>query len=300
MLDQVADALGAAHALGILHRDLKPSNLLVCEAASADGKPFVKVADFGVAKAMDTNLAVDRPRDTQRGEIVGSPAFMSPEQLRDAASGDGRSDLWSVGAVAYEALTGRTCFDGRTLMDTFAAIAVGRYLPPSSVRSDLPRGLDAWFARALAVDPAQRFASAQEMAQSFRAIVSGNAGASRRPLVLAALIASAALFAAGVGFFLLRGASPAPIPAARPDALALSSPAAPAPVSPKATASAAAVVARPSADKPDKPAPSPAPAHPQAVRASVTLPATPRPAAAPAPAPKPSRPSKGIDPSEIQ
>ncbi len=140
VLDQAADALGVAHALGIVHRDIKASNLLLSNAE--DGTLVVKVADFGVAKALDGSLALDRPRETQAGQLVGSPAFMSPEQLRGATCIDVRAATSGrSGVVAYEASPGRaastaprswTCSPRSAPSGTARRRAYGRICPRGS------------------------------------------------------------------------------------------------------------------------------------------------------------------------
>ena len=166
VLDQVADALDVAHALGIVHRDLKPGNVMLARAL--DGTTTVKLADFGIAKATRKDLALDNPKETAFGITLGSPAYMSPEQI----GGDGigvQTDLWALGVVAYEALTGRDAFQAQTQPQLFESISSGRYMPATSVRMGLPSTLDPWFARALAHRAEDRFTSAGQMAKSFRA-----------------------------------------------------------------------------------------------------------------------------------
>ncbi|MDI3292065.1 serine/threonine-protein kinase [Polyangium sp. 15x6] len=161
----VARALSKAHALGIVHRDMKPDNVFLCDQ---DGELFVKVLDFGIAKhATPEGEGLDGMTGT--GAMVGTPHYMSPEQILSARRVDHRADLWSVGVVLYRALTGHVPFQGETLGAVCIAIERGSFVPPSQKRPGLLPTLDAWFLRALARDPAQRFQSAKELADAFLA-----------------------------------------------------------------------------------------------------------------------------------
>jgi len=149
----------------VVHRDLKPSNLLL--TTDDGGCLLAKVADFGIAKALKTDLGADLPEDTTGGFMLGSPPYMSPEQMAgEAASAEG--DLWSLAVIAYEATTGKLPFPGRSFAELLASLAGGRFEAPSAVRPGLPRAIDAWFKRALAREPARRFRSAREMADALR------------------------------------------------------------------------------------------------------------------------------------
>jgi tRNA A-37 threonylcarbamoyl transferase component Bud32 len=307
VLDQIANALGAAHELGVIHRDLKPSNLLLVD--EPDGKLSVKLADFGVAKAFGTTLALDRPRETQEGEMVGSPAFMSPEQARGIGQIDARSDIWSLGVVAYETLTGKPCFDGLTLLDVFASITMARYEPPRTARPDLPDGIDAWMARALAIDPADRFESVEEMASEFRVLLGGRRrAAQRRRRIVVAILVAAALMLLAVAIARVASGPKPPAPVASSTTM----PSAAAPVTPAPVSTGAVTSAPPHAPEPpvastgtERSAVRP----PVTAAPSVTLvmpptavappPPPPPPPATAAPEP-PRRPNKGINPSEIQ
>jgi len=142
--DQLASALGVAHAAGVVHRDIKPANILVRETDRA-----AKVADFGVARLATSTL-------TRTGETIGSPAYMSPEQVTSAPM-DGRSDLFSLAVILYEALTGARPFAGDDLAAVVYAVVHETHRPPSRLVPELPPGLDAFFDRALAKDPDGRF-----------------------------------------------------------------------------------------------------------------------------------------------
>jgi eukaryotic-like serine/threonine-protein kinase len=160
IVGQVCDAITQAHALGVVHRDLKPANVfLVAGTAST----FVKVLDFGIAKVEgDHGLAA-----TSADSLVGTPYFMSPEQLTHAGGVDHRADLWAIAVTAYVCLTGRLPFEARGLGELVGAIGAGRFAPPSALRRELPPSVDAWFARAFTPDPNRRFSSAGELASSF-------------------------------------------------------------------------------------------------------------------------------------
>jgi eukaryotic-like serine/threonine-protein kinase len=161
---QVARVLDAAHRVGIVHRDIKPDNLFIIDDGS--GGMFVKVLDFGVAKHTQTNRKL-----TMRGAMVGTPHYMSPEQIKSAADIDARADLWGLAVLAYEALSGVLPFDGPTLPAVFGAVMGAKFKPISEVVAQLPAGIDAWFARSLALNVEQRYQTAREMAEALRALV---------------------------------------------------------------------------------------------------------------------------------
>ena len=140
----LSDALRVAHEAGIIHRDIKPANVLL---RAPDGAP--KIADFGVARLSTSDL-------TSTGASLGSPAYMSPEQIRGGAV-DGRSDLFSLAVLLYEALTGRRPFTGDDLASLTYSIAHETPVPVSRRARNLPSGLDAFFERALAKHPEDRF-----------------------------------------------------------------------------------------------------------------------------------------------
>ena len=164
LVREMARGVERAHAAGVIHRDLKPPNVFL---AQCDGVEIVKVLDFGIAKLLSA------PRDaklqTQSGFVVGTPAYMSPEQVLGKELGVA-SDLWQMGIIAYECLTGRRPFDGETLGQLFVMICSAPLPLPSSA-ARVPRGFDAWFLKAAARDPAERFRSATELAESLAAIL---------------------------------------------------------------------------------------------------------------------------------
>ncbi len=163
LVQQVGSALASAHAHGIVHRDIKPHNLFILEESK--GYPlFVKVLDFGVAKMLgDEPAAGGTLALTETGMVIGSAPYMSPEQLEGSKDVDLRSDLWSLGVIVYEALTGAQPFQGSSFVSVGAAVLKGKYRPATELRPILPRSIDDWLARALCLDPGGRFQSAAEM-----------------------------------------------------------------------------------------------------------------------------------------
>lgn len=154
LLRQVCGALAEAHAAGLVHRDLKPGNVIV---AALGGQPDVaKLLDFGLVQDLSADAG---DRLTQIGTVLGTPAFMSPEQAAGESAVDARGDIYSLGAVAFFALTGRAPFEGKSLGQLLAA---HRSEPPPAL-TDVPADLAAVVARCLAKDPSDRFASAVDM-----------------------------------------------------------------------------------------------------------------------------------------
>ena len=158
IVSELLDALTAAHDRGFIHRDLKPENVFLVTTPHG---PSVKLLDFGIAKVIDTqNVASVR---TATGSMLGTPAYMSPEQIENPSTVDARTDLWAVGVMVFEMLTGRLPFPGATIGEIMVSVVTQE---PRSIRKYLPTAapeLEDFFARALARDPAARFGSAHEM-----------------------------------------------------------------------------------------------------------------------------------------
>jgi serine/threonine protein kinase len=153
---EILAALTAAHAAGIVHRDIKPANVLVC----ADGR--VKVSDFGIAKTIDDT------DQTQTMELLATPGYLAPERIAGEPA-SARSDLYSVGVLVYEALTGQRPFSGATPVTLMRAIERGEPESLTELRPEVPAALVAVVARSMALEPERRFASAPEMAAALAA-----------------------------------------------------------------------------------------------------------------------------------
>ncbi len=154
---QACEALAEAHRNGTIHRDLKPSNLFL---TSFPGRAsFVKVVDFGIAKTTESAVATL----TQSQALLASPAYASPEQLRASKDVDERSDVWSLGVILYESVTGRLPFAGRTLAELSSEILRDSPTPPSAHRSDLSPALERVILRCLEKEPADRFESVDSL-----------------------------------------------------------------------------------------------------------------------------------------
>ncbi len=154
---QACDAIAEAHALGIVHRDLKPANLFCVQGA--DGLPAVKVLDFGISK-VTTLDGLDMTRTTA---VMGSPFYMSPEQMTSAKSVDTRADIWALGVVLFELLAGRPPFQGETLPELSVRIATETPPPLRNYRPDLPNGLEPVILKCLEKNREQRFANVAEL-----------------------------------------------------------------------------------------------------------------------------------------
>ncbi len=163
VLTHVARALTKAHQQGIIHRDIKPDNIYLCH--SVEGI-FCKVLDFGIAK--QTRLP-QMGGLTHEGKMVGTPEYLSPEQVLEGHPADYRADLWALAIVMYVSLTGYLPFTGKTVGQMCLALASGKHRLPSELNRALPPSLDEWFAGALHRTPDVRPASAREMAQTFLA-----------------------------------------------------------------------------------------------------------------------------------
>ena len=151
---QACEGMAEVHAHGIVHRDLKPANLFL--AQRADGSPLVKVLDFGIAKGVVAAEGL-APALTQTLVSMGTPLYMSPEQIRSSRHVDARADVWSLGAIFYELLVGRPAFGGNTVTAITAQVLEGHPTPPSELRAGLPGAVDTIVATALAKNPDERY-----------------------------------------------------------------------------------------------------------------------------------------------
>lgn len=172
IITQVARALARAHAAGIIHRDLKPENVFL---VPNEDDEIAKVLDFGVAKVADAKVV----RQTGVGTLIGTPHYMSPEQVKGIAEVDPRTDLWSLGIIAYQCVTGELPFDSEGVGDLLIKITLGDAPVPSSVSDNASKAFDEWFAKACAHDPDKRFATARELAQALQRAVNAGAGVPR-------------------------------------------------------------------------------------------------------------------------
>ena len=165
LLLQMCKALRTAHDAGLVHRDLKPGNVFL---ARKDEDEVVKILDFGIAKAGDLG---DATASTESGVLMGSVHYMSPEQIRNSRAVDQRSDLWSIAVILYRALGGRLPFPGDKMGDVLVRVCTEPFPLLSSLVTELPPGIDAFFARALERNPDRRFQTATEMASAFSAMI---------------------------------------------------------------------------------------------------------------------------------
>ncbi|HSO35767.1 MAG TPA: serine/threonine-protein kinase [Labilithrix sp.] len=164
IIKQVARALARVHALGIVHRDVKPDNIFI--TTQPDGHALVKLLDFGVAESV-------KPSNARR-QVVGTPEYMAPEILFGSAAIDARVDVYALGVVAFECLTGAAPFKGERMMDVFAAVQRGQRASLSQLRTDISLEMDEWMDCALQPDPFWRFESVKELASSLEKATAAN------------------------------------------------------------------------------------------------------------------------------
>ncbi len=157
---QACEAMSVAHRAGIVHRDLKPANLF--RAKRPDGSVVIKVLDFGISKVLLPDAS--QAALTQTSTMMGSPLYMSPEQMRSTKNADARSDIWSLGAILYELLTGTPPFNSETLGDLFAKIMLEGHQPAHERRAEVPVRLSQVVDRCLEKDPAHRYQSTEQLA----------------------------------------------------------------------------------------------------------------------------------------
>jgi eukaryotic-like serine/threonine-protein kinase len=170
MLETLARAVQAAHQAGVVHRDLKPSNVLL----TAEGIP--KVSDFGLAKLLDADS-----KRTLSGQVLGSPSYMAPEQAEGHAKLVGPpADIYALGAILYQALTGRPPFLGDSQLETLKLVVTNDVVAPRTLRPDVPRDLETICLKCLEKEPSRRYASAQDLADDLARSLEGRPIRARR------------------------------------------------------------------------------------------------------------------------
>jgi serine/threonine protein kinase len=170
IVEQLCRALSRAHQSGLVHRDIKPHNIFLL---TETGGTFVKLLDFGIAKDIGTQLQ----SLTLTGSMLGTVCYCSPEQLREPQSVGPLSDLWALGVVIYQMLTGVTPFKGETLPEVVVKITEGAYTRATKVNPTLPAAIDAFFEQVLQIDPTRRLQSAEDVAEALGRIVRANSSA---------------------------------------------------------------------------------------------------------------------------
>jgi eukaryotic-like serine/threonine-protein kinase len=167
IFSEVASGLGQAHALGVIHRDVKPANIFLAQQGTLE---VTKLIDFGIAKVKADALRLSQIVGTEHGALLGTPQYMSPEQILGRGSVDSRSDLWALAIIACECLVGRYPFSATTLGDLTLQICTEKPLSPSTL-GEVPAGFDQWFFKGTHKQPDRRFDSAAEMAAALTKVL---------------------------------------------------------------------------------------------------------------------------------
>jgi serine/threonine protein kinase/HEAT repeat protein len=179
LLEQLARAVDYAHRRGILHRDLKPANVLLAaapEEVEKRRKPVPKITDFGLAKPLEASSSLKPGVRTQSGAIVGTPGYMAPEQAGAKGKKVGpAADVYALGAILYECLTGRPPFAAETVLDTLMKVVTEEPMPLARLRPRCPRDLETICLKCLHKDPQKRYATAGELAEDLRRYREGDA-----------------------------------------------------------------------------------------------------------------------------
>jgi eukaryotic-like serine/threonine-protein kinase len=166
---QIASALGAAHKKGIVHRDVKPENVFLL---TRNGEEFVKVVDFGISKSLRPEDGTDSPRLTQTGMVLGTPLYMSPEQARGDEHLDHRIDIYALGVILYEMVTGEVPYRGTNYLNILSQVLADDPIPPSQVNEDVGPDLEAVIEKALEKDRDHRYLTMEELAADLEALMS--------------------------------------------------------------------------------------------------------------------------------
>jgi|GEM_PF-904529 len=172
IVGQLCKALALTHAENLIHRDIKPANIFLCPDSNDPDKIFVKLLDFGVVKVLS-----EVGESTLQGQLIGTPNYMSPEQLTPKAPVDHRADIFAVGAIAYRCLTGRVAFGKGTPQEMINRVINEMPPPPTSINPSLPAEVDTFMAKCLAKKPEDRFQGARELAETLLMITEDPAAA---------------------------------------------------------------------------------------------------------------------------
>jgi hypothetical protein len=180
LLRRLAGAVQFAHEHGVLHRDLKPANVLLAATAEAGEIGIPKIADFGLAKPLTADSSLAAGAHTQTGAILGTPSYMAPEQAGGKSAAIGTpADVWALGAILYECLTGQPPFRAGSMVDTLMQVVADDPAPPRRLRPDCPHDLETICLKCLQKDPGLRYASAGALADDLGRFMSGEPIAAR-------------------------------------------------------------------------------------------------------------------------